>query len=224
MRIGSTTDIHELLIQEDDIQKVFDDTESYLIKLKDKPNDLICILDLFFYYGLPSERIKEFVNNNLSDAIIESIVNGEPAEWEKYGIFPKEYVRKYLENNIEKFLRCYSLKTLPQTITPDAFLQAYALKEIINICDFKDFYENFKESGGDTALLCGKYLNEIGYRGNPDDTLLLIAEHPELFDFAEFIRNVDVRSLTSIKLNEYMAKLRSVNASDDVLCMFYRYA
>lgn len=224
MRIGTVEDVHELLMRNDDVNKIFDDSKSYLEKIQEKPNDLLYTFELFQVYGLSNEKISEFIKEHLTDALVESIVEDEPAEWGKFNIFPKDYARNYLDERIEEFLLCYSLKSLPQTITPETFLESYSFKEILSICKFDDFYENYKDSGGNMVLFCQKYLSEVGYKGNPDNMLLLIVEQPEIFDFEEFIRHLDVRSMSGIRLNMYVTTLRKVGARDDVICRFYRYA
>lgn len=243
--IYSYSDIHSCLLEEKSVQDVFEKSKEYLATINNNPNELLSILSLFWCYNLPCDSIQDFVNQNLSKDVVKSIVDDNSSEWKEIGIMPEDCLRNYIGGNLCDLLLWHSLKTLPDGITPETFLEKYSLSEIkkklsdtvlfdtfsdsLYYCDacakepFEVFVENYLDSGGSLEILISKYLTEIGYRGDPCDMLILIKYSPNSFDMREYVTQVRAKSMSGYRFQNIVDTLRNLGVEEDMIGVLYRY-
>lgn len=228
--VFDTADLEEVLAKGVSAKKALELIDDWLKIREAWPEEQVEILTLLYEHGLPKTDVKEWLAENAHSYMEDYIVESGSDFYKKFDIADDAVIDRWLGRYGYQYFSEYSLSDLPDTISVDKLISFFSMKEIIDNCSTYSFYEfilDYLEVGEDIDTLARKFMDEIGYSGDPSYSGALLdlvyAEAPvDIIDPAKYIEIVDASQLDDYVARYWHSFLEGESYDSQLISKFLR--
>ena len=226
LSIDYCQEIESLLDDGIEVEKLFSLSNNLLEIMSDLSDFVYDIVSTMHKHGLPSTTIKEWIDAHPAPELIDDIVRNTNL-WRRLGINSSDYTNTWIDQKVEACFRTGIISSLPELISPRQILDYCTMREIIEWVRPDRFYAFLEgpyiTGGGDIDLLATKFIDEIGYSSNFDESDLmmdLLLAGATVIDSEQFIDCIDVSLLDDYDKGMYYEDLKNIGFNERLLEKF----
>ena len=212
--IFDTAGLKEVLAKGVSAKKALDLIKGWLEIRKEWPEEQVKILTWLYDHGLPKEDIKEWLAENAHSYIEDYIVESGSDFYEKFDMADDAIINRWLG----------------RAISVDKLISFFSMKEIIDNCSpysFDDFISDYLEVGKSIDTLAQKFMDEIGYSGDPSCSgalldLVYAGASVDIIDPAKYVELVDASQLDDCEASNWYDYLEGEGYDSQLINKFLR--
>lgn len=212
-------------------KKALDLIKDWLEIRKEWPEEQVEILTCLYDHGLPKADVKEWLAENARSYMEDYIVESGSDFYKKFDMADEDAViDRWLGRYGHQYFSEYKLSDLPSTISVDRLISFFSIKEIISDCSpccFDDFISDYLEVGKNIDTLAQKFMDEIGYSGDPSYSgalldLVYAGASVDIIDPAKYVELVDASQLNDCEASNWYDYLKDEGYDSQLISKFLR--
>lgn len=222
--------LEEILAKGVSAKKALGLIEGWLEIREEWPEDQVEILTWLYDHGLPKDDVKEWLTENAHSYMEDYIVESGSDFYEKFDVADDAVIDHWLGRYGYQYFSEYKLSDLPDAISVDKLISFFSMKEIIENCRpyaFDDFIADYLEVGKDINDLARKFMDEIGYSGDPSCSgalldLVYAGASVDVIDPAKYVELVDASQLDDCEASNWYDYLEGEGYDSQLISKFLR--
>lgn len=222
--------LEEVLAKGVSAKKALDLIKGWLEIREEWPEEQVKILTWFYDHGLSKTDVKEWLAKNAHSYMEDYVVESGSDFYEKFDMADDAVIDRWLGRYGHQYFSEYRLSDLPGTISVDRLISFFSMKEIIDNCSpysFDDFISDYLEAGKSIDTLARKFMDEIGYSGDPSYSgalldLVYAGVSVDVVDPAKYIELVDASQLDDCEASNWYDYLEGEGYDSQLISKFRR--
>ena len=228
--IFNTAGLKEVLTEGVSAKKALDLIKGWLEIREEWPEEQVEILTWLYDHGLPKADVKEWLAKNAHSYMEDYVVESGSDFYEKFDMADDAVIDHWLGRCGYQYFSEYRLSDLPDKISVDKLIGFFSMKEIIDNCSpysFDDFISDYLEAGKSIDTLARKFMDEIGYSGDPSYSgalldLVYAGASVDIIDPAKYAKLVDVSQLDYCEASNWYDYLKDGDYDSQLISKFLR--
>lgn len=228
--IFDTAGLKEVLAKGVSAKKALDLIKDWLEIRKEWPEEQVEILTWLYDHGLPKADIKKWLAKNAYSYMEDYIVESGSDFYEKFDMADDAVIDHWLDRYGYQYFSEQRFSDLPDVISVDKLISFFSMKEIIDNCSpysFDDFISDYLEVGKSIDTLAQKFMDEIGYSGDPSCSgalldLIYAGASVDIIDPAKYVELVDASQLDDCEASNWYDYLEGEGYDGQLISKFHR--
>ena len=222
--------LEEVLAKGVNAKKALDLIKGWLEIREEWPEEQVEILTWLYDHGLSEADIREWLTENAHSYMEDYIVESGSDFYEKFDMADDAVINHWLERYGYQYFSEQRLSDLPDAISVDRLISFFSMKEIISNCSpysFDDFISDYLEVGKSIDTLAQKFMDEIGYSGDPSCSgalldLVYAGASVDIINPAKYLELVDASQLDDCEASNWYDYFEGKGYDSQLISKFHR--